>query len=273
LSDNYLNETSEKIISTQANFEAAIQQIMSSGLSDEEKKEQVQETVEFYREKLDFLTSEFDDVIANNQGMANMVQSFSDSLLGAMYPEGEFDSADNIFSNFNDQVGDWESGTGLLGELKTAMETFKEGTVAIFTAAGQEGMEGFMAGANAHANTDMDSGEYEVDEDAVPDVEPVLTSITETREALATEYERMMSDYMNWLQGMANTKLVDGQVTTSPTTSSTTGSGSTSSSGYTYSGVGNTTDRKALLESWGVLTEEDSKYLEDNWADRESTAF
>jgi hypothetical protein len=119
----------------------------------------------------------------------------------------------------------------------------------------------------------MDSGEYEVDENAVPDVEPVLNSITETREALAAEYERMMSDYMNWLQGMANTKLVDGQVTTSPTTSSTTGSGSTSSSGYTYSGVGNTTDRKALLESWGVLTEEDSKYLENNWADRESTAF
>jgi hypothetical protein len=198
-----LNETSEKIISTQANFEAAIQQIMSSGLSDEEKKEQVQETVEFYREKLDFLTSEFDDVIANNQGMANMVQSFSDSLLGAMYPEGEFDSADNIFSNFNDQVGDWESGTGLLGELKTAMETFKEGTVAIFTAAGYEGaesfMDGFMADANAHASTDMDSGEYEVSEDAVPDVTPVLTSITETREALVTEYERMMNDYKNWL--------------------------------------------------------------------------
>jgi hypothetical protein len=62
---------------------------------------------------------------------------------------------------------------------------------------------------------------------------------------------------------MANTKLVDGQVVDYGASGST----------YTYSGVGNTADRKALLEDWGVLTEEDSKYLEDNWADRESTAF
>jgi hypothetical protein len=68
------------------------------------------------------------------------------------------------------------------------METFKEGTVAIFTAAGQEGMEGFMAGANAYANTDMNSGEYEVDENVIPDVEPVLESIKENREALVVEY-------------------------------------------------------------------------------------
>jgi hypothetical protein len=68
------------------------------------------------------------------------------------------------------------------------METFKEGTVEIFTAAGQEGIDGFMAGANAHANTDMNSGKYEVDENAVPDVEPVLESVKENREALAAEY-------------------------------------------------------------------------------------
>ena len=221
LSTNYLDTTSEQIIATQAEFQSAIETIMTSGLSDEEKKKQVDETVTYYQERLQFLTSEFDGVIENNQGMANMVQSFSESLLGAMYPTEEFDSADNIFAQFNEQVGDWESGSGLMGGLKTAMTTFQESTATIFKEAGYSSMEEFIESLNSFGTGEelsetmatLFNEDGTLKEGAIPGIDNIVSSVANSRATLQESYKSMYQDYVDYLNSMSQAKIdADGNV-------------------------------------------------------------
>ena len=221
LSTNYLDTTSEQIIATQAEFQSAIETIMTSGLSDEEKKKQVDETVAYYQERLQFLTSEFDGVIENNQGMANMVQSFSESLLGAMYPTEEFDSADNIFAQFNEQVGDWESGSGLMGGLKTAMTTFQESTATIFKEAGYSSMEEFIEALNnfgtggelSETMATLFNEDGTLKEGAIPGIDNIVSSVANSRATLQESYKSMYQDYVDYLNSMSQAKIdADGNV-------------------------------------------------------------
>ena len=221
LSTNYLDTTSEQIIATQAEFQSAIETIMTSGLSDEEKKKQVDETVAYYQERLQFLTSEFDGVIENNQGMANMVQSFSESLLGAMYPAEEFDSADNIFAQFNEQVGDWESGTGLMGGLKTALTDFQSSTAEVFKEAGYSSMEEFISALNTFSTggelsetmATLFNEDGTLKEGAIPGIDNIVSSVTSSRATLQETYKSMYQDYIDYLNSMSQAKIdADGNV-------------------------------------------------------------
>lgn len=225
LSTNYLDTTSEQIISTQAEFQEAINAIMTSGLSDEEKRKQIEETVQFYQDRLQFLTSEFDEVIANNQGMANMVQSFGDSMLGAMYPDKEFDSADNIFSQFKEQVGDWDSGTGVMGELKIALTDFQNSTTAIFKEAGYSSMEEFIKGIEDYNSSsklsdtmsELYDEEGNLKDGVIPGVNGIVNSMLTSRENLQDAYTGMYNDYIEWLDSMSKTKInADGTISLNP---------------------------------------------------------
>ena len=128
---NYLNTVSEQIIKTQQDFTAAVQEIYSSGLSEEEQKKRIEEVTTFYESKLGYLTSEMDAVLANNVGLQGMITEFSDTLLGAMYPEG-YDDAEDIFTTWQNEVADPEN--GLLAELNTLANSYKTNIETVFGA-------------------------------------------------------------------------------------------------------------------------------------------
>lgn len=208
LSSSYLDETSSAIIQTQADFQSAIQEIMSSGLSDEEKRAQIEQTVAFYQEKLSFLTSEFDQVIANNQNMAGMVQNFSDSLLGAMYPDEDFSTAENIFEKWSSELGTWE-GDGILGQLNTELTNYEQAVEDIFEVAGAgsigeyvdsidkalNGEDGEGGLANALQQSIEDMLNYEPENTELTILDDMLTQIDTFRIALAEECERIKASY------------------------------------------------------------------------------
>jgi phage-related protein len=168
-------------------------------LDPEERKKRIEETVAFYQEKLGFLTSEFDNVIANNQGIINTVQNFSDSLLGTLYPGEDFDSADNILSKFNEEVGDWDSGTGLIGNLKTKLETLSTDIEDILDKAGYSSVEALVAAVNNFAATDINSSEYEVDTSPFASVATLADTMLTNREELVQTYSTMLEDYAKFL--------------------------------------------------------------------------
>lgn len=128
LNHSYLDTVSQQILSTQSEFESAIMEIYSAGLSPEEQKKRIDETVQYYQNRLAFLTSEFDQVIENNKGLQNMVQSFSDTLLGSLYPEN-YDSAEDIFDMFTEKLNGDE---GLLAQLQGAADQYSSTITSIF---------------------------------------------------------------------------------------------------------------------------------------------
>ena len=152
LNSSYLEETGAAIIQTQADFNAAIEEIMTSGVSDEEKRAQIAETVALYQEKLGFLTAEYDNVIANNQGIAGTIQAFSDSLLGMMYPGDEFTDADTIFDKWVTELGSMENGTGILGQLNQELENYSDSVDEIFKISGANSIEEYVAGVDEALN-------------------------------------------------------------------------------------------------------------------------
>jgi hypothetical protein len=103
---------------------------MTSGLTEEEKKKAIEDTVSFYQEKLRYLTDEFDSVIENNKGVIDTVQAFGETLLGTMYPDAN--SGDDIFTRWANSVGSIEDGTGVLGELWTEFSEFKTAVDKLF---------------------------------------------------------------------------------------------------------------------------------------------
>jgi hypothetical protein len=56
--------------------------------------------------------------------------------LGTLYGD-EYDSAEDIFTRFTTNLGNWEEGSGTLGQLKSALENFSSSTSNIFSLAGQ----------------------------------------------------------------------------------------------------------------------------------------
>lgn len=152
LNSSYLEETGAAIIQTQADFNAAIEEIMTSGLSEEEKRAQIDETVAFYQERLGFLTAEYDNIIANNQGMAGVVQSFSDSILGLMYPGDEFTDADTVFDKWVTELGSMEDGTGILGQLNQELENYSNSVDEIFKIGGANSIDEYVAGVDEALN-------------------------------------------------------------------------------------------------------------------------
>ena len=182
LSNTYLQDTSSAIIQTQADFQSAIEEIMSSGLSDEEKRTQIEETVAFYQDKLQFLTSEFDTVIENNQGMANMVQSFSESLLGAMYVNEDFSSAENIFEKWSSELGTLEGGDGVLGQLNQEIENYKTSVDKVFNIAGATSIQEYVNSIDEYLNgKDGEGGVASILKTAVDDMlayNPENTTLT-----------------------------------------------------------------------------------------------
>ena len=222
LSTGYLDETSEQIISIQAEFQEAINTIMSSGLSDEEKRKQIEETVKFYQDRLSFLTGEFDKVISNNQGMTNMVQSFSETLLGALYPTEmyDFDSATDIFTLFTEKLGDWENGSGVLGELKTTLADYNTSVSAIFTYAGSS-IEGF---GNELVNTVIGDGtdenpgilneivDYlettEVENPELPAIDSFIDLLSQKKDEIHGLIEGIKTDYGSFMDMMSDSRIV-----------------------------------------------------------------
>lgn len=222
LSSGYLDETSEQIISVQAKFQEAINTIMSSGLSDEEKRKQIEETVKFYQDRLSFLTGEFDKVISNNQGMANMVQSFSETLLGALYPTEmyNFDSATDIFDLFTEKLGDWESGSGVLGELKTTLADYNTSVSAIFTYAGSS-IEGFgneLVNTVVGDGTDENPGilneivDYlettEVENPELPAIDSFIDLLSQKKDEIHGLIEGIKTDYGSFMDMMSDSRIL-----------------------------------------------------------------
>ena len=112
----------------------ALQQIYDSDLSDEEKKDRIDALTLYYESRLNYLTEEMDGVLANNEGLTNMVTNFSDTVLGAMYPEAE--SAEDIFTLWKNNLGDAKEGTGLLGACQSAAEAYADSVDSIFSVLG-----------------------------------------------------------------------------------------------------------------------------------------
>ena len=152
LSSNYLQDTSQQILQTQADFNDAIQDIMTSGLTEEEKKKAIEDTVSFYQEKLRYLTDEFDSVIENNMGVVDTVQAFSETLLGTMYPDAN--SGDDIFTRWANSLGSIEDGTGVLGELWTEFSEFKTAVDDLFN---QDGANSPIQNFADKVSTSVDS--------------------------------------------------------------------------------------------------------------------
>ena len=222
LSSSYLDETSEQIISVQAEFQEAINTIMSSGLSDAEKQKQIEETVKFYQDRLSFLTGEFDKVISNNQGMANMVQSFSETLLGALYPTEmyDFDSATDIFDLFTEKLGDWESGSGVLGELKTTLADYNTSVSDIFTYAGSS-IEGFgneLVKTVIGDDTDENPGilneivDYlettDVENPELPAIDSFIDLLSQKKDEIHGLIEGIKTDYGSVLDMMSDSRIL-----------------------------------------------------------------
>ena len=126
---NYLNTISESILNTEQEFMDAVTEIYNSGLSEEEQRERILRLTEFYEEKMNYLTSEMDGVLSNNQGLTGMITEFSDTLLGAMYPE--YDSAESIFTKWKEAVGDEDS--GLVADLLTVANNYSSSINNIFS--------------------------------------------------------------------------------------------------------------------------------------------
>jgi hypothetical protein len=76
----------------------------------------MEKTIDFYKQRLGFVTSEIDKTLAYNQEILGTAGEFSDTLLGIMYPD--MDSASSIYEQTVAMIGDEES--GLLGEMITA---------------------------------------------------------------------------------------------------------------------------------------------------------
>lgn len=266
LSSNYLDQTSEQIISTQSEFKQAIDEIMNSGLTEEEKKKQIEETVQFYQERLQFLTSEYDQIISNNQGFANMAQSFSDTLLGSMYPNEEFDSAESIFDMFNANVGNWEEGTGVLGELKASLTEFENSTTEIFRRAGYNSMEEFIAGLAAGVNSMDAEGESilkEMEENAPSNqaLRNFLMGTSQMRKDLVKEYDAIIKNYGEFLSGMSGTKInTDGTIKLGSFVFSKPDPSSYDTGGYTGS-WGSSGKLAVLHEKELVLNKQDTENL------------
>lgn len=220
LSTGYLDETSEQIISIQAEFQEAINTIMSSGLSDAEKRKQIEETVKFYQDRLSFLTGEFDKVISNNQGMANMVQSFSETLLGALYPTEmyDFDSATDIFELFTEKLGEWESenGTGLLGQLNTVLKEYQGSVDTIFEYAGSS-VKGFaekITGDGTKENPGVlnEIINYlettEVENPELPAIDTFIDLLSQKKDEIHGLIEGIKTDYASVMDMMSDSRIV-----------------------------------------------------------------
>ena len=122
LNNSYLDTVSQQILSTQSEFESAIMEIYSAGLSPEEQQARIDQTVRYYQSRLQFLTMEFDKVIEHNQGLQNMVQSFQETLLGKHIYKN-YDGADNIYNTFDERVN---GENGLLKQLEKASTEYGE---------------------------------------------------------------------------------------------------------------------------------------------------
>lgn len=132
LSANYLEEVSGQILSTQLEFEAAIQEIYNAGLEPAEQQRRIEETVNHYKEHLLYLTSEFDKTLENNRGMINTAQFFADTLLGSLYPEKS--SAADIFTTFSEAIGNEKN--GLISKLLEASNIYTDEVDNIFELSG-----------------------------------------------------------------------------------------------------------------------------------------
>lgn len=211
LNSSYLEETGAAIIQTQADFNEAIEEIMSSGMSDEEKRAQIAETVAFYQEKLGFLTAEYDNVIANNQGMAGTIQAFSDSLLGMMYPGDEFTDADTVFDKWVTELGSMEDGTGILGQLNQELENYSNSVDEIFKISGANSIEDYINGINESLNgedglvnkldaTIEDMKEFKPEDMELQALDSLLEKIGEYRAQIEEELGKIETAYNDFLK-------------------------------------------------------------------------
>lgn len=155
LGATYLEETGAKVIQIQSEFASAIEEIYNNqDLTTEERQKKIDEVTQFYTERLKFYTFEYDKTIANNAKLyeedftsysiatgykleqdEKFATSFNKSVLGSL--ETGYKNAQDWFEAFVNKVGySGEGGSGLLGALDIAYQSYADDVDDIFKKAG-----------------------------------------------------------------------------------------------------------------------------------------
>ena len=214
LSTSHLEEISQQILQIQQDFNEAYSRIINDQtLSDAERQEEINKLVNFYTERFNFLGEEFDKVIMNNQGVANLAQSLSETTLGALYPDGAYDSAKDIVSAWVEKVGSWEEEESLLGQTANALGQFKNSVTDIFEYAGADVTKfGDVVQAtvedvgNQAKNTLDQIASFEANPE-VTALDNLIQTVKNKRDELIEQYQIIANDYASFVGANFGTQI------------------------------------------------------------------
>lgn len=217
-SNKYLESTSQGILKTQDEYMQAVESIMNDAtLTREEQMAKINETTEFYNEKMKYQAGEMEKVFNNNKTMYyedwtayseatgykieasdQLATSFAASMIGQLTGAGSLDA---LVSNFTDMSG--ELGVKMGEAIASWDESVNGGIMATMGTSIEEFTD--TAGATVdNLNTTVDSFIEKLSSELPEDntFDQLLTSATQTANELQTKYDEMLDSYTKFINGM-----------------------------------------------------------------------
>lgn len=209
LNADYINTLQDNIVQMQTEMVNKLQEIATDeSLSIEERQEKMDEVQAYYKEKMDYYTSEMGKVMDNNKELYNedwqeysvahdykiaddqrYVDSFNETALSTL---SGYETMEQFQENFNNSIGaPGQSGT-YLDDLDQAFKTWEDNTEETMNNAGTS-MEDF-------SNTMQE--EVQILEDKSDEA---ANSVSEMSQVVVDDMQEIIDAVMNWENQYSNT--------------------------------------------------------------------